>query len=1088
MIANLLAVKTQNRAFPMERLFMPRTTLTTLKKVAFTLLCCTVLMVFSGSAQTPQQVKADPGANQGPPAGAILDLNGTAIPPSYQQYTVNFVAGLSSTAITFAFRNDPSFTSFANASVVDITNPNSPGPNLLVNGDFSGGTYVDSVNGVVVNSSVPNSWIYSNMYGATYGGILDPDCGLDGGNCWYDGAVQAYDAISQTIPTNIGDTYEISFYVQASGGTTFSDISTNGNASGTGGNGIDVTVYAQAGLPPPPSQDTLALTLTGLGAGNVTDTSYPPVSQTPINCAEAGGGVAQTGVCSETDAPGTMVTLTQNPGSTAAGLSSFGGWGGACASYGTSPTCTVPLSSAQVNVTASFVAPSTPSNTVTLPFNPGTNVTQNFVFCPNGSSPCTDPNATAVTVLIPTVYTAFDLTVLFTEFSDNGLCPPGGTVTSNFACRFGSFFNYGTDPNNNTIAPLCDPYLNGDCVQYLLYWTTGGPGTVPPAADYSGGVNVEIGFANTAFAPTSYWTGSTLRMIDDPDSYEFPPLPFGTNCSDAMQVGTPPTQYSPTIYCQFVEDVTTFLTPGPGLDPIGSKIPDTNNLVVAFLPTSTGTNPVQQPPAPTPPTLSALCVNGCVIGGDPTITFTEGTGGTFQVTIPITSPPVYPAPTLTESGTLPNGLTFNSTFGTISGTPADGSAGNYFITFNASNGVLPNAVLNYTITVSTAPLTITASNGAMTYGGTPPTITPTFTGLVNGDTPASLGTVTCTTTATSSSPVGSYPSSCSASDPTYTITFVPGTVTVGPAPLTIAASSATMTYGGTVPTITPTFTGLVNGDSTATLGVTCTTTATSTSLPGSYPSSCTASHGTNYTITYVNGTVTVVGLELSASTVNFGTLYQGQIGIQEIILKNTSTGSITISSINLAGGTAPGDYGDLSFCPPMIVRLPATLPAGKSCAIGLGILASAKVFSPTPSTTTLTIVDSAASQAVLLTALVINPQAAFSSTYLNSGRLTFPTTLKGNSNQQTITVTNPGNTPLILGNPAISVSSSSGYFTLTSTTCNGATVDTTSEGGVTSCAITVTFAPKGTGTFTGTVRINDNAWNGPQFISLSGTT
>jgi hypothetical protein len=245
---------------------------------------------------------------------------------------------------------------------------------------------------------------------------------------------------------------------------------------------------------------------------------------------------------------------------------------------------------------------------------------------------------------------------------------------------------------------------------------------------------------------------------------------------------------------------------------------------------------------------------------------------------------------------------------------------------------------------------------------------------------------------------------------------------------------------------------------------------------------------TDYTFTYVPGTVTVVGLEVSPLTVNFGTLYLNRVGAQLITLTNKGTTPITISSVKIAGGTAPGDYGDLTFCPPMILSLPATLPAGKSCPIGVGIAATAKVFSPTASTTTLTITDSAASQTVLLTAQVINPQASFSSTYLSSGKLTFPTTLKGNSSPVSITVTNPGNTPLTLGNPAISISSSSGDFALTSTTCNGATVYTAAEGGTTSCVINLTFTPKATGTFTGTSTIKDNAQNSPQTITLSGTT
>jgi hypothetical protein len=190
----------------------------------------------------------DPGNNNPPPAGAILDLSGTPIPgggnQTYHMYSANFVANLNSTAITFAFRDDPAFISFSNASVTDTAG----GGNLLTNGDFSQGTYTN--NG---NNFTPNNWTYANMYGATFGGgVVSGSSCYGTGNCWYDGAVQAYDAISQTIATTPGHQYQIAFSVAENsfcGTCNFSDLSTNGDQTGTGGNGINVTVYAQAGLP-----------------------------------------------------------------------------------------------------------------------------------------------------------------------------------------------------------------------------------------------------------------------------------------------------------------------------------------------------------------------------------------------------------------------------------------------------------------------------------------------------------------------------------------------------------------------------------------------------------------------------------------------------------------------------------------------------------------------------------------------------------------------------------------------------------------------------------------------------------------------
>jgi large repetitive protein len=105
------------------------------------------------------------------------------------------------------------------------------------------------------------------------------------------------------------------------------------------------------------------------------------------------------------------------------------------------------------------------------------------------------------------------------------------------------------------------------------------------------------------------------------------------------------------------------------------------------------------------------------------------------------------------------------------------------------------------------------------------------------------------------------------------VTFEPGDTTnyesatagvssiiVNKAPLTISASSASMTYGGPVPTITPTYSGFVNGEVSTVLTTqpTCATTATTTSAAGSsQTSSCSGASAANYAITYVPGNVTV---------------------------------------------------------------------------------------------------------------------------------------------------------------------------------------------------------------------------------------
>jgi len=182
------------------------------------------------------------------------------------------------------------------------------------------------------------------------------------------------------------------------------------------------------------------------------------------------------------------------------------------------------------------------------------------------------------------------------------------------------------------------------------------------------------------------------------------------------------------------------------------------------------------------------------------------------------------------------------------------------------------------VQVTTAPLVVAASSGTSTYGANPPAITPSYSGFVNGDGPGSLNTApTCSTTATANSPVGTYPSSCSGgSDPDYTLSYVPGQVVVGTADLVITASSGTMTYGGTLPNVTPSYAGFVNGDGIGSLSTvpTCSTAATSSSPVGAYTTSCSGAADSNYTITYVNGSVHVnpapLTITASSSSITYG--------------------------------------------------------------------------------------------------------------------------------------------------------------------------------------------------------------------------
>ena len=109
---------------------------------------------------------------------------------------------------------------------------------------------------------------------------------------------------------------------------------------------------------------------------------------------------------------------------------------------------------------------------------------------------------------------------------------------------------------------------------------------------------------------------------------------------------------------------------------------------------------------------------------------------------------------------------------------------------------------------------------------------------------------------------GPYTTSCGgAVDPNYTFSYFGGSVTVNTAPLTITAASPSMTYGGTVPTISALYTGFKNGDTGSSMSTPpgCSTTATSSStVAGSpYQTFCSGAADSNYAIGYATGDLTV---------------------------------------------------------------------------------------------------------------------------------------------------------------------------------------------------------------------------------------
>jgi hypothetical protein len=148
------------------------------------------------------------------------------------------------------------------------------------------------------------------------------------------------------------------------------------------------------------------------------------------------------------------------------------------------------------------------------------------------------------------------------------------------------------------------------------------------------------------------------------------------------------------------------------------------------------------------------------------------------------------------SGSLPTGLSLDSSTGAITGTPT--AAGIYtFTVTTTSNGVV-SAPKTFTITIAKVVVTVTAGNVTVTYGAAVPTVTPSYAGFVGGESSTVLDSApnikpTCSTSYQVGDNAGTTTrtTSCSGAwSENYTFVYVAGAVTINKLAITIKANDA----------------------------------------------------------------------------------------------------------------------------------------------------------------------------------------------------------------------------------------------------------------------------------------------------------
>ena len=324
--------------------------------------------------------------------------------------------------------------------------------------------------------------------------------------------------------------------------------------------------------------------------------------------------------------------------------------------------------------------------------------------------------------------------------------------------------------------------------------------------------------------------------------------------------------------------------------------------------------------------------------GQPVGTVSYGVGGTvsFPITTVLNNPITSSsqAATLQISGNLPAGVSAsfvnqNITFGTTAPTNQTNTtnlvfttttaahAGHYTFTVTAVGPWGDQKSTTFELDISQANVSYTIASQSQTYGTPAVLSNPTISTGVNGET---LVITESSTADTATADVGAAPitgvvGNGSGLFSDYNVTLTNGTLNVTPAALTVTANNNSKTYGTAV-NDTGTVSGVLNGD-----GITATFKSTgdsATSNASNYVIGSTLSDpnnkASNYTITYVDGTLTVNKATATVVVTPYTVTYDGQVHsatVTSITGVNGETGAtvgaVTLNSTHTNAGTYASD-------------------------------------------------------------------------------------------------------------------------------------------------------------------------------------
>ena len=268
------------------------------------------------------------------------------------------------------------------------------------------------------------------------------------------------------------------------------------------------------------------------------------------------------------------------------------------------------------------------------------------------------------------------------------------------------------------------------------------------------------------------------------------------------------------------------------------------------------------------------------------------------------------------NGISATGLVNGETASVLSGVSVGGSgtnAGSYVLVPTGTDTNYTLTFVNGNLVIAKAPAIVTGNSASATYNGKSQSASGfTATGLVNGQAASALTGVSASGSGTNA---GTYSVVPTGTDANYTLSFVNGNLVIAKAPATITGNSASVTYNGQAQTATGfTATGLVNGQSASVLrGVSASGSGTNA---GSYAVVPTGTDA-NYTLSFVNGNLSVTPAPLTVTANNAaktydGLAYQGGNGVAVSGFVNGEGNSLLAGTAtyagNAQGATNAGSY------------------------------------------------------------------------------------------------------------------------------------------------------------------------------------